>query len=118
MRLSKADILYADPRDWQGVFTEGERTSADVSSDPIFYLASVWAAREAVVKVLGGFQDGLAPTDIEISDAVSDQPYVSLTGGAATRASDCGIAQILLASASENDLVCSFALGLRSHRIS
>ncbi|WP_082640188.1 4'-phosphopantetheinyl transferase superfamily protein [Aureimonas sp. N4] len=112
MRLSKADVLYGDPRDWQGVFTPNECTAADRNKDPIRYLTSVWALREAVVKVLGGFQDGLAPTDLEICDALLNYPSLKATGGAAIELRRKGIDQILLAGLSNADLVFGIAIGL------
>lgn len=59
------------------------------------HLAGRFAAKEAVLKVLGtGWRNGIAWTDIEIRNEASGQPYVSLTGKCCEVAEELGLAKI------------------------
>ena len=67
-------------------FTAAERAYADTRKGDgrIGILAKRWAAKEACVKALGtGFRDGIALTDIEVSNDASGKPSLTLRGEAA-----------------------------------
>src|ERR1051325_8963088 len=58
------------------------------------HLAGRFAAKEAVLKVLGtGWRGGIAWTDIEIVSQPSGQPLIKLTGECAAIAAERGIAR-------------------------
>ena len=61
------------------------------------HLAGRFAAKEAVLKVLGtGWRNGIAWTDIEIRNEESGQPYVSLTGKCCEIAEGLGLVKVLV----------------------
>lgn len=80
------------------VFTPLERAYADRSAKRRFeHLAGRFAAKEAVLKVLGtGWRGGIAWTDIEIRNESSGQPTVHLTGECAKIAEKLGIVRWLV----------------------
>lgn len=56
------------------------------------HLAGRFAAKEAVLKVLGtGWRGGIAWTDVEVVKSLSGQPHVALAGEAAKVAARLGI---------------------------
>lgn len=77
------------------VFTSVELGEAVHSTSQIDRLAGRFAAKEAVLKVLGGLQQGTAMTDIEIR-ASAGQPIIHLSGHAALRAEEMRINSWLL----------------------
>ena len=64
------------------VFTPAEQQYCAASSKRYFeHLAGRFAAKEAVLKVLGtGWRGGIAWTDIEVTRETSGQPRIVLTG--------------------------------------
>jgi len=63
------------------VFTPREREYCRNRKREIEHLAGRFAAKEAVLKVLGtGWSEGIAWTDIEVRNEPSGQPKVVLTG--------------------------------------
>lgn len=77
------------------VFTVLELSEAEHSTSKIDRLAGRFAAKEAVLKVLGGLQQGTAMTEIEIR-ASAGQPTIHLCGQAALRATEMQITSWLL----------------------
>jgi holo-[acyl-carrier protein] synthase len=77
------------------VFTPTEQRYCAANSKRYFeHLAGRFAAKEAVLKVLGtGWRGGIAWTDIEIRPEPSGQPKVSLSGESQRIASELGITQ-------------------------
>jgi holo-[acyl-carrier protein] synthase len=81
----------------QRCFTPEEISYADKHRDAAVRFAGRWAAKEAVVKVLGtGFVKGITFHDIEVLPLDSGQPRIQLTGGAGSIASEMGIAHVLI----------------------
>lgn len=74
-------------------FTPAEQAYCDKNPKRRFeHLAGRFAAKEAVLKVLGtGWRGGIAWTDIEILNEPSGQPRVTLTGESAQIAASIGI---------------------------
>jgi holo-[acyl-carrier protein] synthase len=63
------------------VFTVRERDDADAVKNRVEKLAGRFAAKEAVMKLIGtGWRDGVAWTDIEVVNDASGRPIVSITG--------------------------------------
>jgi holo-[acyl-carrier protein] synthase len=75
------------------VFTAGEQAYCQANPKRYFeHLAGRFAAKEAVLKVLGtGWRGGIAWTDIEILKDPSGQPRIALTGECARIAGELGI---------------------------
>jgi len=75
------------------VFTAGEQAYCAKSQKRYYeHLAGRFAAKEAVLKVLGtGWRGGIAWTDIEITREASGQPRIILTGECARIAGELGI---------------------------
>lgn len=74
------------------VLTPAER--ALLPANPVAYLASRFAAKEAAVKALGtGFSGGITFQDIEILPAPTGKPLLHLRNQARQRAEDLGVRQ-------------------------
>jgi holo-[acyl-carrier protein] synthase len=79
------------------VFTPVELDYCLDKKRSIEHLAGRFAAKEAVLKVLGtGWRDGIAWTDIEIRNSPSGQPQVKLVGRCRQIADELGLASILV----------------------
>ena len=79
------------------VYTEGEIKYCHRRKEAYQHFAGRWAAKEAVMKVLGtGFIRGISWHDIEVQTLKSGQPIVRLSGGARDRAHSLGIRQVLI----------------------
>lgn len=64
---------------------------------PLPHIAGRFAAKEAVMKVLGtGWRGQIAWTDIEVTNDPAGQPHVALSGHCAVVAKQLGIARIML----------------------
>jgi holo-[acyl-carrier protein] synthase len=86
------------------LFTEGERALASSRRDPIPALAARFAAKEAVMKVLGVGLGAIDWHDVEVVREESGQPRLRITGRAAARADAAGVTGWHL-SLSHSDLV-------------
>lgn len=81
----------------QRVFTVQEQADSTKLKDPIERLAGRFAAKEAVMKLIGtGWRDGVAWTDIEVINDPLGQPLVRITGMVKKIADQKGIEQITL----------------------
>ena len=78
-------------------FTDEEIAYADKHRDAAVRYAGRWAAKEAVVKVLGtGFVKGITFHDIEVLPLDTGQPRIELSGGAGQMAEKMGIVTVLI----------------------
>ena len=69
------------PRFLNRVFTEAEQAYANANKNTVEKLAGRFAAKEAVLKLVGtGWRGKIAWTDIEVINDPSGQPRVTLTG--------------------------------------
>jgi holo-[acyl-carrier protein] synthase len=77
------------------VYTPAEQAYCARSPKRYFeHLAGRFAAKEAVLKVLGtGWRGGIAWTDIEVAKEISGQPKIVLTGESLRIATELGIAR-------------------------
>jgi holo-[acyl-carrier protein] synthase len=79
------------------VFTERERTDAEKVKNRTEKLAGRFAAKEAVMKLIGtGWRDGVAWTDIEVINDPLGRPIVTISGKVREFADRQGIEQITL----------------------
>ena len=91
--------------------TEWEQAESERHSDKIQFIASRWAAKEAVAKALGcGFGAHCAWRDIEIRHSSSGAPVVSLSGHGLETMRSLGIARILISISHEHSCSVAFAV--------
>ncbi len=80
--------------------------------------AGRWAAKEAVMKVLGtGFVRGIGWQDIEILNQKSGQPFVNIRGGAGEHAEQLGISEILITISHCRTFATATAIGVRQEAL-
>ncbi|MFN9721438.1 MAG: holo-ACP synthase [Planctomycetota bacterium] len=94
-------------------FTAREIEYAQKHRDSVVRLAGRWAAKEAVVKVLGtGFVNGITFHDVEVVSLHTGQPTVKLGGEAAEIALRLGITEVKLTISHARDYATATAIGL------
>jgi holo-[acyl-carrier protein] synthase len=77
------------------VFTASEQAYADANKDRTEKLAGRFAAKEAVLKLMGtGWRGKIAWTDIEVVNNAAGQPEVTLSGEVEKLAAKLGIEHI------------------------
>ena len=97
------------------VYTPAERAYCLEHRDPLPRLAGRFAAKEAVLKLLGtGWRGGLGWTDIETLPDPLGKPLVTLHGGCAKLAETLGISQILLSISHAGEYALASAIGVRA----
>ncbi|MBC8106676.1 MAG: holo-ACP synthase [Anaerolineae bacterium] len=98
------------------VYTPAEREYCQRSKKRYFeHLAGRFAAKEAVLKVLGtGWRGGIAWTDIDIVSHTSGQPRVVLTGECLRIANELGIRAWHVSISHIETHATASAIGLRS----
>jgi len=91
------------------VFTEKEQNYAQKNKNSVEKLAGRFAAKEAVLKLLGtGWRGKIAWTDIEVINDPSGQPKVSLTGEVEKIAKELSIKKISVSiTHTANFAICS-----------
>lgn len=93
------------------VYTPGEQSYCGHGAAAAERYAARWAAKEAVLKALGtGWAVGIAWTDVEVIKLPSGAVSVVLTGGAAQRAKELGITEVLLTLSHGKNHAVAFAL--------
>ncbi len=91
----EAMIERHDERFIQRVFTAAEQAYAEANKNKIEKLAGRFAAKEAILKLVGtGWRGKIAWTDIEIINNSSGQPEVTLGGEVEKIADKLGIKHI------------------------
>ena len=98
------------------VFTPLEQGYAARNAKRRFeHLAGRFAAKEAVLKVLGtGWRGGIAWTDVEIRNELSGQPVIHLSGECARIASEAGITRWLVSISHIETHATASAIGMNS----
>lgn len=86
------------------LFTEAERALAEGRRDPVPTLAARFAAKEALMKVLGVGLGAIDWHDVEVAREDSGRPRLIVTGRAAALAEEAGVTGWHL-SLSHSDLV-------------
>ncbi len=97
------------------IFTSGEQAYCSANPKRYFeHLAGRFAAKEAVLKVLGtGWRGGISWTDIEVLKHQSGQPSIGLTGECARIAAELGIRQWHISISHIETHATASAIGLR-----
>lgn len=94
-------------------FTKAEREYARKHRDDAVRFAGRWAAKEAVVKVLGtGFIQGITFHDVEVLSLHTGQPVIRLSGEAARIAGSLGIREIKITISHAREYATATAIGL------
>jgi holo-[acyl-carrier protein] synthase len=110
-RMERA--LARHPTMRERVFTAEERAYCDSKARPAESYAGRFAAREAVVKALGGYR-GKRWQDISVTRSSSGAPAIRLTGNAKARADMLGITQVLITFTHERTHAVAFAVAVRA----
>jgi len=95
------------------ILTLAERAYCERRKNPIPHIAGRFAAKEAILKVLGtGWRGQIAWRDIEISNDPSGRPHVSLAGHTQEIARRLGISRILLSITHTDGQAMASAIGV------
>ena len=92
-RMERAISRHPTFRD--RVFTPEEIAYCDSKARPAESFAGRFAAREAVIKALGGYR-GRRWQDISVTRQPSGAPAIALTGNAKRRADALGLSRVLI----------------------
>jgi holo-[acyl-carrier protein] synthase len=110
-RMERALARHDTMRD--RVFTPEEVAYCDGKARPAESYAGRFAAREAVIKALGGYR-GKNWKDISVTRHPSGAPIVALTGNAKRRADALGVTQVMITFTHEKTSAVAFAVAVRS----
>lgn len=106
------DAIERTPHLEHRAFTPHEIEYCRSARLPWERFAARWAAKESVVKCLGGGVPGLDLTEIEVRHDDDGAPTVVLSGTAATRAADRGIEAWLLSMTHIASMAQAIAIAL------
>lgn len=82
------------------VFTSVEQARYRLHPNPVAYLATIFAAKEAIFKSFGtGWDSGVQFTEIEIEDGPHGEPVAALKGKFAELAARHGVERVLVSVA-------------------
>ncbi len=96
------------------VLTPAERQRAELYKNRVQFVAGRWAAKEAILKVIGtGWRGQIAWRDMEILPDQLGQPVVTLTGEVARKAQALGIKRVLLSITHTKDHAAASAIGVK-----
>ena len=94
------------------MLTPAEQERARQFADPIPFIAGRWAAKEAILKMLGtGWRGQIAWTDMEILPDAHGRPVVTLSGECARIAAELGIIRVLISITHTHQTAAASALG-------
>ncbi len=108
-RMERA--LARHPTMSERVFTAEERAYCDGKARPAESYAARFAAREAVIKALGGYR-AKRWQDISVSRHPSGAPSIVLAGNAKVRADALGISRVLITFTHERALALAMAVAV------
>jgi holo-[acyl-carrier protein] synthase len=108
-RIERA--LTRHPRMRARVFTPEETAYCDARARPAESYAGRFAAREAVIKALGGYR-GRRWQDISVTRRPSGAPEVLLAGNAKDRADALGVSRVLITFTHERTNAVAFAIAV------
>jgi holo-[acyl-carrier protein] synthase len=103
--------LARHPTMRERVFTPEEIAYCDRKGRPAESYAGRFAAREAVIKALGGYR-GRRWQDISVARAPSGAPTILLGGNAKVRADELGVARVLVTFTHERTSAVAFAVAV------
>jgi holo-[acyl-carrier protein] synthase len=95
------------------VFTAEEIAYCDGKARPAESYAGRFAAREAVIKALGGYR-GKRWQDISVTRHPSGAPAIRLAGGAKMRADALGVSRILITFSHERASAIAVAVAVQT----
>lgn len=96
-------VLERRPRLADRVFTGRERADMAARNDPVPGLAARFAAKEATMKALGIGIGEIRFSEVGVVRAPSGAPSLELTGGAAKRAAELGVSELLVSLTHTDD---------------
>lgn len=112
-RLEEVITRHGD-RFLNRVFTKPEQAAANAVKNRFEKLAGRFAAKEAVLKLIGtGWRGKIAWTDIEVINNELGQPIVRITGEVKRIADAAGIEQITLSISHTANFAMASAVALR-----
>ena len=109
-RMERALALH--PRMRERVFTLEERAYCDSKARPAESYAGRFAAREAVIKALGGYR-AKRWQDISVTRAPTGAPAILLAANAKLRADMMGIDRVLITFTHERTNAVAFAVAVK-----
>lgn len=120
IEVARVERMLADheARFLSRCFTAGEQNYCAANpARRAEHLAGRFAAKEAVLKVLGtGWSGGIAWTDVEVVREPSGKPVVRLHGKAAAVAAKLGVGPILLSISHTGTHATASAIGLAAEQ--
>ena len=103
-----------DERFLDRVFTKREQSDADAVKNNVEKLAGRFAAKEAVLKLIGtGWRGKIAWTDIEVTNNPLGQPIVEISGEVKKIAEEATIEQITLSITHTANFAIASVVALR-----
>ena len=100
------------------VFTPGEIAHCRDRKESAPHYAGRWAAKEAVMKVLGtGFTTDVGWTDIEVVTQPSGRPVIVLHGSTRETADRLGIADVLVSISHTKSYATATAIGVTADTV-
>ena len=94
------------------VLTPKERERAGRLRDPTQFIAGRWAAKEAILKMIGtGWRGGIGWTDMEVLPDKLGQPIATLTGETARITKELGIARVMVSITHTKQYAAASAIG-------
>ncbi len=106
------EVISRQPGFVARVFTRSEQDYCNRKPDPAERYAVRFAAKEAVLKVLGTGLGGADFTDIEVVKLGSGKPELRVAGRAAAEAGELGIVDWLITLSHSRDVAQAFVAGL------
>jgi holo-[acyl-carrier protein] synthase len=95
------------------ILTQTERSYCWSKKNPLPHVAGRFAAKEAVMKVLGtGWRGQIAWKDIEVTNNRAGQPHVTLAGHCQQVAQGLGITQILISITHTENYAAASAIAI------
>lgn len=109
-----AHILREHPdRFLDRILTPAEKAYCQRNKNPVPHIAGRFAAKEAILKVLGtGWRGAISWTDIEILNDEAGQPHVTLKGPTEEIALKRGIQRVLISITHTDNYGAASAIGL------
>jgi holo-[acyl-carrier protein] synthase len=114
MRQDTGDFS-ADSPFIRKTFTPAERLAAAERPDPILYLATRFAGKEAVFKALGHDGSQIRLNEIEIVNDANGQPQVTLSGRMQQLADAKGVASTCISLSFDTEYAIAFAI-MQNHQ--
>ncbi|MFK7819424.1 MAG: holo-ACP synthase [Planctomycetaceae bacterium] len=95
------------------IYTDEEIRHCQMRRHSTQHFAGRWAAKEAVMKVLGtGFIKGIGWKDVAVTNLKSGRPIMTLSGGARRRADGIGIGEVLITISHCREYATATAVGV------